>query len=235
MAFGQFVEKTKDTIITLIREQFQQEGWAQEEMPKMEKFSLYSNDPYETFTKVLTSLPDIDQQLPLIAVTIGNAIGRDLGVGRYGDFLGMVKDDEGWWYKRYSAAVNMTVNIDIGSEDENTRTELVDIVIGLFQFYLRDRMWEYNSPPESEDLFQIIFDKFVNVMGESEIPRPEGDQFDKIFVNRISFGCVCIDYVDRLAEGQGKTGPGVDEAHKGPITVIADPDPPVSNLRWTKD
>ena len=224
MAFGNFIENAKKTIINLIRDQFKDEGWAYEEMPKMEKFNFYSKDPYETFVRALTSLPDIDQQLPLIAVTVGSSVGIPMGIGISGDYIGMVTDDDGYYYKRYSCAVNMTINIDIGSEDENTRTELVDIVLGLFQFYMRERGWEYNPPEDSEDMFQIIFDKIVNVMGENEIPKPEGDVYDKIFVNRLSFNVTMIDYVDRLAAGQGKTGPGVDEAHKGPISVEPDPD-----------
>jgi hypothetical protein len=239
VAFGQFVEKTKDTIIYLIREHFKAEGWAYEEMPNMEKFSFYSNDPYETYTRILTRLPDIDQQLPLIAVTVGNASGKSMGFGRLGDYLGMVKDNDGYWYKRYSSAIDMTVNIDVGSEDENTRTQLVDIVAGVFQFYLRDIGWEYNPDPESDDLFQIIFDKVVSIGAEAEIPKPENDGFDKIFTNRVNFDCTFIDYVDRLAEGQGKTGPGVPETHKGPIQVIPDTNPEEGhyypNLRWTKD
>ena len=73
--FGKYTENAKDQVINMIRDQFRTQGFAQSEMPTMEKFNFYSDDPYETFVRVLTSLPDIDQQLPLVAVTIGTATG----------------------------------------------------------------------------------------------------------------------------------------------------------------
>lgn len=234
MSFGRFIERTKDTVIMLIREQFEKQGMAFDEMPTMEKFNFYSADPYETFVKIHTILPDIDQHLPLISVTVGSSVGRNLGFGIRGDFLGMVRDSDGYYYLRYSSVSEMTVNIDIGTDDENTRTELTDVIIGLFQFYMRERGWEYTPPETEEDLYQIIFDKVVSVTGESEIPRPESDQDDKIYVNRLSFNVMYVSYVDRLAAGQGKLGPGIDEQHRGPIQVLPDPDPPIGNLRWEK-
>ncbi len=237
-AFGKYTENAKDQIINLIRDQFKAQGFQQAEMPTMEKFNFYSEDPYETFVRVLTSLPDIDQQLPLVAVTVGTATGSPMGIGYGGDYVGMVVDDNGYYHKRFSSRLNMTMNIDVGTEDTNTRSEITDIVISIIQFYLRDVAWELNAPEETGDLWQMIFDREINVTGEQEVPKPEADPEDKIYINRISFNVIYIDYVDRLAEGQGKTGIGVDEAHKGPITVVPDTSPDEGyyhpNLRWTK-
>jgi hypothetical protein len=239
-AFGKYTENAKDQIINLIRDQFKIQGIAQEEMPTMEKFNFYSDDPYETFVRVLVSLPDIDQQLPLVAVTIGTAAGLPMGIGIGGDYVGMFQDSDGYYQKIYSSRVNMTINVDVGTEDTNTRSEITDIILSIIQFYLRDSAWELNAPEESTDAWQMIFDREINLSGEQQIPKPEADPEDKIYVQRMSFNVTYIDYVSRLAAGQGKTGPGVPESHKGPIQVVPDTNPPppehyYPNLRWTKD
>ena len=101
---------------------------------------------------------------------------------------------------------------------------------------MRDSAWELNAPEDSEECWQMIFDRDLSLSGEQEIPKPEADPEDKIYVQRMSINVIYIDYVSRLAPGQGKTGPGVPESHKGPVTVVPDVTDPGYHptMRWIK-
>jgi hypothetical protein len=98
---------------------------------------------------------------------------------------------------RYQTAKDLTVNIDLGADDDNQRTELTDLLSYFFELRLEERDFHISGNTEKGQNYQIVFKNELTLGGESEIPRPEGDGFDKIYVNRISIPVTVVDYVDR--------------------------------------
>lgn len=119
-------------------------------------------------------------------------------------------------YKRYSYAMSMNIGLDVGATTENTRKELVDLLINFLQFYVAERdstfFGEANALDANGDVvqqpFQIILSGEQSKTGEAEIPRPEGDQTQKIYVDRLNIPITAIEYLDRPVTGfdQGVIG-----------------------------
>ena len=98
---------------------------------------------------------------------------------------------------RYQASKDLVVNIDIGTDDDNQRTELTDLLSYFFELRLEERDFHFSGNTEKGQNFQIVLKNELTLGGESEISRPEGDGFDKIYVNRLSIPITIIDYIDR--------------------------------------
>lgn len=100
---------------------------------------------------------------------------------------------------RYQVTKELTVNIDVGSDSDNGRTEVTDLVSYYFDLRLEEKDMSINGNPKLGQYFQIILKNELTLGGEAEIPRPEGDGLNKIYVNRVSIPVVMIDFVDRPA------------------------------------
>jgi hypothetical protein len=106
---------------------------------------------------------------------------------------------------RYAISANITVNIDIGAEDENQRREITDLIEYFFQLDMDDRGKTFLgrsvfdiefTPPE---LFQCILLDKANVVAEVEVPMNpgSGEQKDLIYAMRMSVPITIFDYIDR--------------------------------------
>ncbi len=100
---------------------------------------------------------------------------------------------------RHQTAKDLTLNIDIGADDDNQRTELTDLVSYFFELYMAETCFVFLGDPEKGQNWQIALKCELTLAGESEIPRGEGDNFSKIYINRLSVPVLSIDYVDRPA------------------------------------
>lgn len=100
---------------------------------------------------------------------------------------------------RYNQSKDLTLNIDVGTEDDNQRTELTDLLNYFLDLRLNERDFALLGDTKLGQNWQIILKQQTVLGGESEIPRPEGDGFSKIYVNRVSIPLVIVDYVDRPA------------------------------------
>lgn len=100
---------------------------------------------------------------------------------------------------RYQTAKDLSLNIDIGAEDDNQRTELTDLLSYFFEIFMQQTDFVVLGDAEKGQNWQIALKCEMSLSGESEIPRPEGDGFAKIYVNRVSIPLISIDYVDRPA------------------------------------
>lgn len=98
---------------------------------------------------------------------------------------------------RYYISKELTVNLDIGANSDNGRTEIMDLLSYFFELRLEERDFHFSGDVKNASYFQIILRNEMTITGESEIPRSEGDAFDKIYVNRISVPVTIIDYIDR--------------------------------------
>lgn len=100
---------------------------------------------------------------------------------------------------RYQTAKDLVLNVDIGAEDDNQRTELTDLVSYFFELFLQERDFVLLGDTSLGQNWQIAMKCELQLSGESEIPRLEGDQSSKIYINRVSVPLLSIDYVDRVA------------------------------------
>jgi len=122
--------------------------------------------------------------------------------------------------KRYQYCMDMNIGLDIGAESETLRKELVDLLMVFMQFYMQDRNFEFhgaaNMPDGNGDIypqpFQIIMSNAQSKSGESEVPRPDGDGSQKIYVDRYTIPVTMLQFLDRPL--------GADQ---GVVTSIKDP------------
>jgi hypothetical protein len=120
---------------------------------------------------------------------------------------------------RYMSSHDMTVTLVIGSEGENIRSELSDVLTQFFTLVLDDRQFTLwgrsffsNVPDETYQL--IIKDESVGLTGEQEVPRPD-DPARKIYLNRLNVPITLIQYIDRTVQmgvvaQQSDTLPGMN-------------------------
>ena len=105
---------------------------------------------------------------------------------------------------RYITAGDMSVSIDVVTDDINTRTELSDLVYNFFTFYLEKRKFQligrsYQSRNvDPEEWFHIIFQNQFSWSGELNTNRHGGGEtYDYIFANRGTVPIFACDYIDR--------------------------------------
>lgn len=104
---------------------------------------------------------------------------------------------------RYAYAFDLSVAIDILTEDENTRGELTDLVISFFSFFLENKFFTFNGRSQfpdqgmSNETYQIVINPPIRSSSENEFPRPSGDGTDKIYVNSLSVDVTTSVYIDR--------------------------------------
>lgn len=105
---------------------------------------------------------------------------------------------------RYQMAKNLTLNLDIGAEDENQRREITDLVDYFLQLDMDERgkvfygrsVFDIDFPGEN---FQCILLDKANITAEVEVPMTpsSGEQKDMIYACRMSIPITIIDYIDR--------------------------------------
>lgn len=105
-------------------------------------------------------------------------------------------------HNRYHQATSLDIAMEVVAEDENIRTELVDLVWAFFTFYMdeRDYMFLGRSifdPSIPNETYQVIIKPDPSMAGENEVPRPGGDETDKLYVNRINVSVTTLWYTDR--------------------------------------
>lgn len=105
---------------------------------------------------------------------------------------------------RYANTWDMTVSLVIGTEGENIRTELADLLMDYFTFVLADRqftLWgrSFTSNIPDEQYQILIIDKGVGLTGEQEVPRPD-DPSKKVYINRLNIPVKVIQYIDRAVQ-----------------------------------
>lgn len=105
-------------------------------------------------------------------------------------------------FNRYHQATSLDIAMEIVAEDENIRTELMDLVWAFFTFYMdeRDYMFLGRSifdPSIPNETYQVIIKPDPSMAGENEVPRPGGDERDKLYVNRMNVSVTTLWYTDR--------------------------------------
>ena len=109
-------------------------------------------------------------------------------------------------FNRYHQATYLDIGIEVVAEDDNVRTELSDLVWSFFTFYMDDRDYMFLGrsifdPSIPNETYQVIIKPDPSMSGENEVPRPGGDETDKLFVNRINIPVTTIQFIDRAVVG----------------------------------
>ena len=118
---------------------------------------------------------------------------------------------------RYQLATNLTVGIDLGTESENERRELTDLLVYFFSLEMDKRDFTFYGRSVFDDefpdeWFQIVLRDQHSLSGEAEIPRQggSGEQRDLIYINRLQVPVTVIDYVDRELVTMPRRGDDLD-------------------------
>lgn len=103
---------------------------------------------------------------------------------------------------RYGMAWDLSCQIDVLTEDENTRGEMVDLVLAFFSFFLESKyftFWGRSTFDEVDfpnEYFQIVINPPFRSASENEFPRP-GDGTGKVYVNSFNLDVTTSMYIDR--------------------------------------
>lgn len=127
--------------------------------------------------------------LAALGLTIGQT-DQNYGVGKHA-------------LERHHIAAELTVILQVAAESENVRTELSDLLYDFVAYVMEDRQYQFygrSTYDESvkDEYYQIILkDSEIQISGEEELPR-QGDQKDKIYINRFTVPVIAILYSDRV-------------------------------------
>jgi|GEM_PF-3541929 len=104
---------------------------------------------------------------------------------------------------RYGTMADMTVNIDVITDDLNERNEMSDLVRSFFDFWMEKRRFQLigrsyqEEDIDPEEWYHIIFKGDFSWSGEVNVPRLGGEVYDYIYANRGTVTVTAIDYIDR--------------------------------------
>lgn len=107
---------------------------------------------------------------------------------------------------RYAVGANISLGFDIGATSDPERTEITDLLIYFLSLYLDDRQYTlYGEHVFTEPVTGLTTERFFQVIvgdwsmtGEADIPRPDGEREDKVYVNRFTVPVTVFDYIDRI-------------------------------------
>jgi len=104
---------------------------------------------------------------------------------------------------RYGIAGDLSINVDVVSDDLNTRTELADLVSNYFTFYMEKRRFQllgrsyFDRSLSPEEWFHICFKNQFSWSSEIVKPRQGGEQYSQIFAIRGTVPIFIEDFIDR--------------------------------------
>jgi len=104
---------------------------------------------------------------------------------------------------RYGMSADLVVNIDVISDDLNTKQELADLVLSFFTYYMEKRSFQFFGRSyferglDPEEWFHISFGGQFSWSGETSTSRPGQEGYDRIYSARGSMPITVIDYIDK--------------------------------------
>jgi hypothetical protein len=104
---------------------------------------------------------------------------------------------------RYYVAADMTINIDVIGDSQNTKQELADLIFEFFSFYLEKRYFQllgrsyYDRELASQEWFHIILLNKFAWSSEVVKNRAGKEGYSYIYAVRGSIPITIIDYLDR--------------------------------------
>lgn len=103
---------------------------------------------------------------------------------------------------RYVQAMKYTVNISVLTESANTRTELIDLLVTQWTFWLELQYFQLIGrgmfdEAYANEQYQVIVHQEVSHTGDADYPRPGADAKDKIYEGRLQVPVTLLWYLDR--------------------------------------
>lgn len=202
--FAAWTERAKDILVQELKQHFSLLFTSNviSEQPNIERYGLAGQTSSESFVNIFTALPHEPQRVPTIAVMSAPATERKMGIGR--QVVNTFRDPTtGLPTVREVVGGDMQVIIEISAVDTNTRSEITDIVYTFFTHYMEERKFSFlgsatkDTKTGDQNLYQIILKAQATIQGETDMPRPGGEGYERIYLNRITVPVIFIDYVDR--------------------------------------
>jgi hypothetical protein len=169
-------------------------------------------------------------------LTISNRYGRIESSGNARWYIGL-RDDHTNSARpprhRYGLGFDLDCQIDVLTSDDNTRNEVVDLVLAFFSFFLEAKYFTFmgrsgfQGQTTTGEFYQIVINPPLRITAESEFPRP-GDATGKVYLNGFGLNVTCTMYLDRDLLVPGTTTPFVVDPKA--VTVVQDstlPLPPI--------
>lgn len=128
-----------------------------------------------------------------------SAVGVRFFVSQYDDSTNPARLAQ----NRFVQAFTFNVSLSIYAESANERTELVDLVLSQWSFWLEDQFFAilgrgfHNYDAYPYECYQITVSYEVTYSGEADFLRPGGDGKDRIYEGRISVPVMLWWYLDR--------------------------------------
>jgi hypothetical protein len=150
-------------------------------------------------------------------LTTDNRNGRDESSGDAQFFIGLRDDHKNPAHPpkhRYGFGFDLDCQIDVLTSDDNVRTEVVDLVLAFFAFFLEQKYFTFwgrsgfQGQTAQNEYFQIVLNPPLRNASENEFPRP-GDGAGKIYVNSFALNVTTTMYIDRELYFPGTNTPFV--------------------------
>lgn len=148
-------------------------------------------------------------------LTVANRNGRDESTGLETWFIG-ARDDHRNPARpplhRYAMAFDFNVRIDVLTSDENTRDEVVDLVVAFFGFFLEQKFFTFmgrsgfQGQTATGEYYQVVINPPLRNTASNEFQRP-GDGTGKVYVNGLSIDVTTSMYLDREVFFHGTNTP----------------------------
>lgn len=201
--------ETSETTSTIAFSELIFEDWSNVTMDELVSQVNKSQALYYQFEKTSEGYLRISTGGPC-AVSTPNYIEITDGDNKLLELLGFSLGDSDTYLNtdnppknRYGLAADMSINIDVISDDINTRTELADLVYNYFTFYMEKRRFQllgrsyFDRDQDPVEWYHISFNNQFSWASEMTIPREGGEQYEKIYAVRGSVPIFIEDFVDR--------------------------------------
>ncbi len=138
----------------------------------------------------------------IITITGGTAAcltAFGLTVGQTDTYLNTARPPK----NRYGMMAELTINLDVITDDLNERGEMSDLVQTFFTFWMEKRMFQLLGRSYLDDAitpsewYHVIFKGEFSWGGEINVPRLGGELYDYIYANRGSIPVTVVDFIDR--------------------------------------
>lgn len=103
---------------------------------------------------------------------------------------------------RYAMAFDLSIQIDVFTQDENTRGEIVDLVASFFSFFLESQFYTFHGrtgfsgQTVAGEYYQMVINPPLRSVGENEFARG-ADGTGKVHVNSFGVDVTISMYIDR--------------------------------------
>lgn len=116
---------------------------------------------------------------------------------------------------RYSMSFDLNVEISVLTEDDNTRSELSDLVISFFSFFLEQKYFAFfgrtgfpGQEAITNESYDITIRSPISGFNETEVARP-GDGTGKVYISSLVVPVRINQFLDRAALWPGTNIPAI--------------------------